>query len=203
MKPSLNMVSAALLSILTLTVTRISATSDTSWNLATSPTPEVPTANNISESRYPRCVISNEWVTPNFQPSDCVEALKKLRNLRVLTEGFTTFEFKYAGGTNQTQSPSFVLPEVFAYRKSPRGLMCLRHTPSNLYCTPESCTIQVLITRYYTGRRIRYQNTYPRTELATYFRIYNAAFAIYRGCVQIPPLPDLPRSTGYFLLGMI
>ena len=120
MKISLTMVPAALLTILTLTITDVSALSDTSWNPAASNTPAVATANNISETRHSRCVDSNTWVTPNFRPSDCEGALSNLRNIRVLTEGFETFEFMYEGDTRQTQFPSFVLPEVFVYRK-PRG----------------------------------------------------------------------------------
>ena len=114
------MVPAALLTILTLAVTSVSAISDTAWNLAASGTGAVATAKNISEARYPRCVIWNTWVTPNFRPSDCQEALRNLHNTRVLTEGFETFEFLYQGDTRQTESPPFVLPEVFVHRE-PRG----------------------------------------------------------------------------------
>ena len=122
MKSSLTMVPAALLTFLTLTVTSVSAISDTSWNLATSATPAVATANNISEARQVRCVISNNWVTPNFRPADCEDALRKLRNTRFLPEGFETYEFLYPGDTKQTELPSSFLPEVFVHRKPPHGL---------------------------------------------------------------------------------
>lgn len=194
-----NMVSAALSVILALIITSVFAKSSTPWNLAAPTAPALSTANNASENWYPRCTNWNQWVTPYFQPSDCWGALALLQSTRVERSGFIKAEFLYAGCQPRTQYPLILLPEQFVFGKVTRPLSA---TYLLIY-NPATCTIKIFITRYYTGATIRDPDDYPPTEVATYFRIYSAACAVYRECVQSRRLPGLPWTTGYAFVGMI
>ena len=193
------MVSTALSVILALSITSVSAKSSTPWNPAASTAPALSTANNTSENAYPHCTNWDQWVTPYFQPSDCGGALALLQSTRVERSGFIKAEFLCAGCQPRTQFPLILLPEQFVWGKVTRPLSA---TYLLIY-NPGTCTLKIFITRYFPGGRIREPDDYPSTEVATYFRIYSQACAVYRHCVQSPRVPGQPWTTGYSFIGMI
>ena len=199
MKSSLDMVFVALAVILALIFTSVSAESSTPSHLAMSTAPVISRANNASENVRAHCTQWDEWVTSEFQRSDCWGALALLQSTRVERSGFIKAEFLCAGCQPRTRYPLILLPEQFVFGKFTRPLSA---TYLLIY-NPATCTIKLFITRYYTGARIREPDYYPSTEVATYFRIYNAACAVYRDCVQSPRIPGLPWPTGYSFVGMI